>query len=584
MAFDVYQQVTGVKGLAPGDVIHVTYKSGRDQTKYRPAGKHYALAPNEALLQNPIPITVSFGATIDVLWSAQRVGPAQRVKLQFETVDGPIGADGYELAHANGDNFQIGDGTVTTPKLVDGSVTTPKLADGAVTSVKIADGAIATVDLADGAVTSQKIADGTIATVDLANGVVTGPKLAAGAAVANIGYTPADVSTLKALAYQDVVDTAHIVDANVTTPKIADANVTAAKLAAGAALANLNVTTPPQFDSTTKLATTAFVNRFGKQYSGYYGLAANTVLTAAHVGALVQYNANNITLTLPLASTLPAGATITLWGSGVNCTLQTSGGDVIYPGGVGLASYASTPIGPGDTAELMAIAGAWVVVSGSLHGYPTAPRLDNTARLATTSFVTLAGRSFSKQQTCNGAVTLDATALGALIYLGSGATATVTLPHPANLSVQEISFYSWGVGNVVQPAAGDGLYVNAWTTTPVTLNNGETLRVASDGSNWVVTGGSAGLKYQAQLAGDINHQGFPSGCMMQQGWLGIGAMGWSTHPYPVAFPTGGTIYLFGGCTGGGNIGTCQFQVIDRANFQVQVSTVPMNLCWFAFGN
>jgi len=105
------------------------------------------------------------------------------------------------------DATQLGtpaDKTVSTPKLVKGAVTTPKLADHAVTLPKLAPGSVRTDKLAEAAVTTEKLADGVVTmeklaleavcTDKLVDAAVTAKKLAAGAAIKNIGYTPADAA------------------------------------------------------------------------------------------------------------------------------------------------------------------------------------------------------------------------------------------------------------------------------------------------------------------------------------------------------------------------------------------------------
>lgn len=115
------------------------------------------------------------------------------------------------------------DSTVTTAMIADGAITSDKIADGTVIASDVADGSITTAklnstldlsgktityrtivegDIADSAITSAKIANGTIVAGDIASDAittakildanVTSGKLASGAAVSNIGYTPAN--------------------------------------------------------------------------------------------------------------------------------------------------------------------------------------------------------------------------------------------------------------------------------------------------------------------------------------------------------------------------------------------------------
>ncbi len=70
------------------------------------------------------------------------------------------------------------------------------------------------------------------------------------------------------------------------------------------------VPTAAQFDSTTKVVNSAFVQGEKGNKSGFTTLSVNTSLTLAHVGSLVAIGSPNITLTLPPASSVRQGSTI----------------------------------------------------------------------------------------------------------------------------------------------------------------------------------------------------------------------------------------------------------------------------------
>lgn len=96
---------------------------------------------------------------------------------------------------------------------------------------------------------------------------------------------------------------------------------------------NSTGTTAAQFDNSTKLATTAFVNGAGFQFSSIALATATATLTAAaHAGAMVVGNsASAITLTLPAASTMPAKALIKFWNLAAGAmTLTAAGADNIF--------------------------------------------------------------------------------------------------------------------------------------------------------------------------------------------------------------------------------------------------------------
>jgi len=90
--------------------------------------------------------------------------------------------------------------------------------------------------------------------------------------------------------------------------------------------------TPGQFDNSTNLATTAFVQGVGFQFSGTFGLSASTTLTAStHAGALVVATSTpTINVTLPTASSMPAKSVIKFWSFGAGgMTIVAAGADSI---------------------------------------------------------------------------------------------------------------------------------------------------------------------------------------------------------------------------------------------------------------
>lgn len=113
---------------------------------------------------------------------------------------------------------KLGDGSVSSSKILDGTVTAQDLADGSIITVKVADDAITTTKIADGTITENDLADSAIVTVKLANGAVTSAKILDGT------ITAADLADGSIISVK-------IVDRAVTTSKIADYAVTNLKLA-----------------------------------------------------------------------------------------------------------------------------------------------------------------------------------------------------------------------------------------------------------------------------------------------------------------------------------------------------------------
>ncbi|PRG49422.1 gp53-like domain-containing protein [Burkholderia multivorans] len=125
--------------------------------------------------------------------------------------------------------------------------------------------------------------------------------------------------------------------------------------------------TPPQFDNSTKLATTAFVQRaLGNNQNVTLYTAGPNVLTAAQVGSAI-WLAGNATYktTLPSISSVPTGSVFSFFSSNIgNPTVAASGTDIIHFSGD--VSSSSVAIGSGETLTIVALPGyGWFVIGGS---------------------------------------------------------------------------------------------------------------------------------------------------------------------------------------------------------------------------
>jgi hypothetical protein len=143
--------------------------------------------------------------------------------------------------------------------------------------------------------------------------------------------------------------------------------------------------TPPQFDNSNKLATTAFMQGVGLQFSSYVALGISTTLTAAsHAGAMIVGNSTSaINATLPLSSTMPARTAIKFWNflPGV-MTVVAAGADVIYsPSGA-----TSFPMQQGAYVTLVSTgSGAWLAVDSNQQATES---FIGAAKIATTTKAT----------------------------------------------------------------------------------------------------------------------------------------------------------------------------------------------------
>ena len=108
----------------------------------------------------------------------------------------------------------------------------------------------------------------------------------------------------------------------------------------------VSTTTPATSDSSTTLATTAFVKSVGPNFSNAgITIAANTTLTLANLGAWGTFSGAGWTVTLPAVATVANGLTWTQLGGSAGGTLKANGAELITRDGVAANSFA---IGPGE--------------------------------------------------------------------------------------------------------------------------------------------------------------------------------------------------------------------------------------------
>ena len=122
--------------------------------------------------------------------------------------------------------------------------------------------------------------------------------------------------------------------------------------------------TQAQFDNSTKLATTAFVQRQGMQASMVAAYNVNTTMTAANAGGgIYAYGTSALIFTLPLLSTVPIGARIEMWNAAnAVLTIQHQGTDAINIGHTIITSF---PVTTNDNIIFESNGGSWFIVGGS---------------------------------------------------------------------------------------------------------------------------------------------------------------------------------------------------------------------------
>lgn len=173
------------------------------------------------------------------------------------------------------------------------------------------------------------------------------------ALAALVASSPAALDTLNELA------AALGNDANFATT-MANALALKAPLASPALTGAPTAPTPAQLDSSTKLATTAFVKGAGLSFAGsVYFNSLPATLDATYAGRFTAINGGTAsTVTLPLSSVVPVGTAITLVNESVYAqTISRQGADIIVAGNSNSAN--SYVMDPGTFAVFTSDTGGW---------------------------------------------------------------------------------------------------------------------------------------------------------------------------------------------------------------------------------
>lgn len=230
----------------------------------------------------------------------------------------------------------------------------------------------------------------------------------------------------------------------------------------GQLAAGTSLTTPPLFDSTTKMATMAAVQRALGNFSFSQQLSASTTLTSAYVGEHIWLaGTTSYTITLPVAGTLATGSALWLWSSNsATVTINVAGTDNMLVNSTSLTTIA---LGPGDTLFLLANpAIGWIAVGGS-------------RQLAYSNvFATIAGVNGSQRLPgglleCRGTFTASSTA---------GAATAVTFPQ-AFSTLYEI---------VITPNSASASIVSAWYDSGTASGFNGHCNLASTVCNYIAKG------------------------------------------------------------------------------------------------
>lgn len=175
-----------------------------------------------------------------------------------------------------------------------------------------------------------------------------------------------------------------------------------------------SITTQPQFDNSTKAATTAFVQRALGNLANSNVYAINTALTDADVGCIVVPTAGSLAFSLPLVGGLPNGAQIIFNGNTHGCVIGRQGSDIIAAGSSG--NVITLSLNANDSAIFTVINGQWALTGGELHESVSS---SFSASFATNGWAYVAGGRIEQW----GLATFGA-------FAGAGTTITFPTPFP----------------------------------------------------------------------------------------------------------------------------------------------------------
>jgi hypothetical protein len=120
--------------------------------------------------------------------------------------------------------------------------------------------------------------------------------------------------------------------------------------------------TPPQFDSSTLIPTTAFVQRAAGNYSAIVNVNATQTLPASQSGSMIYLGAPGGAYNIGLPP-LATGLVFRFYNSSLAAiNIVTNDGSKIFCGGINATSFALPPSG---SIELFCAAGAWIVINGN---------------------------------------------------------------------------------------------------------------------------------------------------------------------------------------------------------------------------
>ena len=211
--------------------------------------------------------------------------------------------------------------------------------------------------------------------------------------------------------------------------------------------------TPPQFDNSSRLATTSFVQGVGGQFSSVVALSSSATLTAAHAGALIvgSSNVSTVNVTLPLTSTMPAKCVIRFWNYGnAMMTLACTGSDTIVVPYV----MAALSVPTGSSVTLVSAYGVWYAIDMSGIGVGQTWQNMTAARAMNTNYINNTAHPIMVSYAGQGSA--GASLLAAVV--GGSNVSSVTLASTSNGTATAIV----PVGASYSMAQSSGIMVSWW--------------------------------------------------------------------------------------------------------------------------
>ncbi|MGS7253237.1 phage tail protein [Pseudomonas anuradhapurensis] len=122
--------------------------------------------------------------------------------------------------------------------------------------------------------------------------------------------------------------------------------------------------TPAQFDVTTKIATTEFVQRaIGGFQNGYAYTTAGQTIPPSRVNCLINLNTAASNITLPLLSSVPIGSCVYIRASNL-ATIKAQGADLIYVS-TAKTTESSVDVGGNSNITLISAGGIWFIAGNA---------------------------------------------------------------------------------------------------------------------------------------------------------------------------------------------------------------------------